>query len=39
MFPTLAHFIEERVLLSNILLQNMFCISSSGPVMDCGETS
>jgi len=37
MFPTLAHFIEERVPLSNILLQNMFCISSLGLVMDCGE--
>jgi hypothetical protein len=37
MFPTLAHFMEERVLLSNILLQNMFCIGPSGLVMDFGE--
>jgi len=37
MFSTLAHVIEKRVLLSNILLQNMFCISSVGAIAKCGE--
>jgi len=37
MFPTLTHVIEKRVLLSNILLQNMFCISSVGAIAKCAE--
>ena len=39
MFPTLGHLAEERVLLSNILLQNMFCIDSSGQTVDRGGVS